>query len=153
MTQKAKEQSNRDALLWEQQNLISQSYDYEEGDGIGKLFVFYYLKDGTSFSVDVNYENYPKKVIIKLPAELQEFLDKRKEKLKTIEEWNPDKPVIVVLDEIQRKIHSLHLMMNEEGSEKDKIKGLVLDLRKYTSKIILAYEHIYSTTELISEEG
>ncbi|MHA2074532.1 MAG: hypothetical protein ACW97X_07925, partial [Candidatus Hodarchaeales archaeon] len=56
------------------------------------------------------------------------------------------------LDEIQRKIHSLHVMMNEKASEKDKIKNKVFELRKFTSKIILAYEQIYGTTELISEE-
>ncbi|MHA2224197.1 MAG: hypothetical protein ACXAC8_03260 [Candidatus Hodarchaeales archaeon] len=56
------------------------------------------------------------------------------------------------LDEVQRKVHTLHLMMNEKASEKEKILGKVFELREFTSKIILAYEQLYGTTELISEE-
>jgi hypothetical protein len=44
-------------------------------------------------------------------------------------------------------------MMNEKASEKEKIRSIVVEVRKFTSKIILAYQQIYGTTELISEEG
>jgi hypothetical protein len=52
---------------------------------------------------------------------------------------------------IQRQIHKLHLHMDRKPDEKDTIRKQVLDLRKYVSSIILSYERIYSTTELIEE--
>jgi hypothetical protein len=57
------------------------------------------------------------------------------------------------LDEIQVKVHKLHLLMDKDPSEKEKIRKKVIGLRKYVSAIVLSYEHIYGTTELVSEEN
>lgn len=53
------------------------------------------------------------------------------------------------LDEIQQKVHSLHELMNEHGSEKEIIVSKVIELRKFISYIILAYEKTYDNTDLI----
>jgi hypothetical protein len=52
---------------------------------------------------------------------------------------------------IQRQVHKLHLHMDKKPDEKDTIRKQVLELRKYVSSIILSYERIYGTTELIEE--
>ncbi|UCG02719.1 MAG: hypothetical protein JSW11_01760 [Candidatus Heimdallarchaeota archaeon] len=39
------------------------------------------------------------------------------------------------LDEIQVKAHTIHLLMNNESSEKDKIRRKVIRLRNYVSSI------------------
>ena len=57
------------------------------------------------------------------------------------------------LDEIQVKIHKIHLLMDKEPSEKEKIRKKVFEIRKFVSSITLSYERIYGTTELISEEN
>ncbi|MFX0151521.1 MAG: hypothetical protein ACFFAJ_12115, partial [Candidatus Hodarchaeota archaeon] len=56
------------------------------------------------------------------------------------------------LDEIQERVHTIHGFMNSEDSEKENIRNQVFELRKYVSLIILSYERIYGTTELISVE-
>jgi hypothetical protein len=56
------------------------------------------------------------------------------------------------LDEIQEKVHAIHMMMNSKDSDKKNIRRRVFELRKYVSLVILSYEGIYGTTELISEE-
>jgi hypothetical protein len=56
------------------------------------------------------------------------------------------------IDEIQEKVHKLHELMNTQASEKGKIRDKVLELRKFVTSIILSYERIYGTTELIEEE-
>ena len=56
------------------------------------------------------------------------------------------------IDEIQEKVHKLHQLMNNQASEKAKIRDKVLELRKFVTSIILSYEKIYGTTELIEEE-
>ncbi|MFX0208140.1 MAG: hypothetical protein ACFFDT_19295, partial [Candidatus Hodarchaeota archaeon] len=53
------------------------------------------------------------------------------------------------LYEIHQKVHSLHKLMNEHGSEKKMIVSKVIELRKYISYIILAYEKTYDNTDLI----
>ncbi|MFX1508468.1 MAG: hypothetical protein ACFFDC_20500, partial [Promethearchaeota archaeon] len=57
------------------------------------------------------------------------------------------------LDEIQVKIHVIHLLMDKDPSNKDEIRRKVVGLRKYVSAIVLSYENIYGTTELVSEEN
>jgi hypothetical protein len=53
---------------------------------------------------------------------------------------------------IHRQVHTLHVHMDKKPDEKDTIRNLVMDLRKYVSSIVLSYERIYGTTELIEEE-
>ncbi|MFX0185914.1 MAG: hypothetical protein ACFE95_22750 [Candidatus Hodarchaeota archaeon] len=55
-------------------------------------------------------------------------------------------------DEIQEKIHAIHIRMNTNESEKERIRKKVFELRRIVTPIVLAYERIYGTTELISEE-
>jgi hypothetical protein len=43
--------------------------------------------------------------------------------------------------------------MDKDPSNKNKIRGEVLELRKYVSSIIFSYEHIYGTTELLTSES
>ncbi|MHA2245218.1 MAG: DUF2341 domain-containing protein [Candidatus Hodarchaeales archaeon] len=56
-------------------------------------------------------------------------------------------------DEIQREIHTLHITMDKEPSNKNKVRREVLELRKYVSAIIISYEDIYGTTELLTPES
>jgi hypothetical protein len=53
---------------------------------------------------------------------------------------------------IQRQVHNVHVQMDKKPDEKDTIRKQVLNLRKYVSSIVLSYEQIYGTTELIEEE-
>ncbi|MHA2407037.1 MAG: hypothetical protein ACXACA_01520, partial [Candidatus Ranarchaeia archaeon] len=53
---------------------------------------------------------------------------------------------------IQRQVHDLHVHMDKNPDDKDTIRKQVLNLRKYVSSIVLSYEGIYGTTELIEEE-
>ena len=53
---------------------------------------------------------------------------------------------------IQHKIHKLHVLMDKKPDNKEEIRKQVFGLRKYVSSIILSYERIYGTTELIEEE-
>ncbi|MFX0185915.1 MAG: hypothetical protein ACFE95_22755, partial [Candidatus Hodarchaeota archaeon] len=57
------------------------------------------------------------------------------------------------LYDIQQKVHSIHKFMNSNGSEKEAIRRMVFNLRKYITNIILAYEKIYGDAELFSEEN
>ncbi|MHA2247743.1 MAG: hypothetical protein ACXADY_22540, partial [Candidatus Hodarchaeales archaeon] len=57
------------------------------------------------------------------------------------------------LNEIQREVHNIHITMDKEPSNKDKIRKEVLELRKYVSSIIISYENIYETTELLTPES
>ena len=54
--------------------------------------------------------------------------------------------------EIQKEVHQTHIMMDKEPKEKEKIRKSVFDLRKFLSKVILAYQEIYGTTELLLDE-
>jgi hypothetical protein len=56
-------------------------------------------------------------------------------------------------EELKGKIQEIHILMNNESSEKNKIHNKVLGVRKFISSIILSYEKIYGTTELITEEN
>jgi hypothetical protein len=56
-------------------------------------------------------------------------------------------------EELKEKIHTIHMLMNEEDSQKDKIHSEILTLRKFVSSVVLSYELIYGTTELVVEEN
>ncbi|MFX0015979.1 MAG: hypothetical protein ACFFB2_16055 [Promethearchaeota archaeon] len=59
-------------------------------------------------------------------------------------------PLIVqFLDEIREKVDVVHKLMNNENSEKGTIIVKIIDIRKLISKIILAYEKIYGTSDLL----
>ena len=55
-------------------------------------------------------------------------------------------------EEIQPRVHKTHELMNNEPDQKQEIRQSVVDLRKLITAIILSYEKIYGTTELIEEE-
>jgi hypothetical protein len=57
------------------------------------------------------------------------------------------------LYDVQQKIHSIHNYMNDLSSETEKIHKDIFILRKYISKIIVAYERIYGDAESFSEEN
>jgi hypothetical protein len=56
-------------------------------------------------------------------------------------------------EEIKGKVHEIHLLMNKKDSDKKKIRTKVMVLRKFVSSVVLSYERIYGTTELIIEEN
>lgn len=56
-------------------------------------------------------------------------------------------------DEIQVEVHSTHLFMDKNPSEKEEIKKSVLGIRKFVSAIVLSYQNIYGTTELLDEDN
>jgi hypothetical protein len=53
---------------------------------------------------------------------------------------------------IQQQTHEIHLAMADDTKEKTVIGQMAFELRKYLSMIILSYEMIYGTTELLEEE-
>ncbi|MFX0185199.1 MAG: hypothetical protein ACFE95_19125, partial [Candidatus Hodarchaeota archaeon] len=55
-------------------------------------------------------------------------------------------------EEIKEKVHDIHLRMDKSPTEKESIRKAVFNLRIFASNIILSYERIYGTTELIKEE-
>ncbi|MFX1513449.1 MAG: hypothetical protein ACFFCQ_12750 [Promethearchaeota archaeon] len=145
----SKENSHtRDAMLWQQHKLIAQNYDIETGDSIVKLIVYYYLRDGTIFPVRINFDNYPESTMIKLPPQLEEFIKEIKVKEMTLENLDPEKPVVTVLDEIQRivfkydqcqtaiKILEKSISLPSEGKDNLSIKFSIL-MRKKEHKILV----------------
>jgi hypothetical protein len=48
--------------------------------------------------------------------------------------------------------HKLHLCMNQSSSNREEIQKMIMELRNSVSNVILSYERIYGTTELLSEE-
>ncbi|MFX1282582.1 MAG: hypothetical protein ACFFB5_02970 [Promethearchaeota archaeon] len=59
-------------------------------------------------------------------------------------------PLIVqFLDEIHEKVEVVHKLMDNENSEKNLITRKIIAVRKFISKIILAYENIYGTKDLL----
>ncbi|MFX0212261.1 MAG: hypothetical protein ACFFDT_40180, partial [Candidatus Hodarchaeota archaeon] len=55
-------------------------------------------------------------------------------------------------EEIQALIHKTHVLMDKESSEKDKIFESVFGLRHFITSIVLSYQSIYKTIELLEEE-
>jgi len=55
-------------------------------------------------------------------------------------------------EEIKGKIHSIHKLMNKEDSDKNIIRSKIFSLRKFVSSVVMSYERIYGTTELIIGE-
>ena len=57
-------------------------------------------------------------------------------------------------DEVKTQVHELHMLMNDPDTSGDKnlIHAKVFGLRKYISMIALAYQELYGTTDLLSEE-
>ncbi|WP_455140272.1 hypothetical protein, partial [Candidatus Hodarchaeum mangrovi] len=55
-------------------------------------------------------------------------------------------------DEIKTEVHKIHLHMDKKEEEMDEINRMIKNLREFISYIILSYENIYQTTELIKEE-
>ncbi len=94
----------RDQVLWQQYNLIAQNYDLETSESIGNVIVFYYLRDGTTFPIEVNFENYPDRISVELTPQLKQFLMVRDENIISLEDWNPSRSVLAVLDEIQQLV-------------------------------------------------
>jgi hypothetical protein len=56
-------------------------------------------------------------------------------------------------EEIKAKIHLIHILMNEEDADKTQIRSEILVLRKFVSSVVMSYERIYGTTELIIDEN
>ncbi len=54
-------------------------------------------------------------------------------------------------DEIQDKVHSFHVFMDKHPSKKEEITRSVFEIRKFVSNIVLSYQNIYGTTELLDE--
>ena len=55
-------------------------------------------------------------------------------------------------EEVKNQVHDLHELMKIKDTSKEKLKGKIIEIRKYISRIILSYESIYGTTELITED-
>jgi hypothetical protein len=55
-------------------------------------------------------------------------------------------------EEIKGKVHKIHKLMNKVDSDKNKILSKIFTLRKFVSSVVMSYERIYGTTELIVKE-
>ncbi len=55
-------------------------------------------------------------------------------------------------EEIQEKVHDAHVLMQKDPSKKEEIHTSVVEVRKYISYIVLAYDNLYQTTELLTED-
>jgi hypothetical protein len=58
--------------------------------------------------------------------------------------------VFQFLDEVRERVHIVHNLMDNQSLEKDLILTKIIEIREYISSIILAYEKIYDTTDLIT---
>lgn len=56
------------------------------------------------------------------------------------------------VDELKSRIHEIHSLMDKYQNEKDLILKKIEDLRIEISKIIISYENLYGTTEILEEE-
>ncbi|MHA2271974.1 MAG: DUF2341 domain-containing protein [Candidatus Hodarchaeales archaeon] len=56
------------------------------------------------------------------------------------------------IDYFSQSVHEIHIMMDKEPSKRDEILKMITDLRQQISYVILSYERLYGTTELLSEE-
>ncbi|MFQ5981006.1 MAG: DUF2341 domain-containing protein [Candidatus Heimdallarchaeota archaeon] len=56
------------------------------------------------------------------------------------------------VDYFSQKVHEIHQLMDKAPSERDKILEKILELRKEISYVVLSYEELYGTTDLVSEE-
>ncbi|MFX0126160.1 MAG: hypothetical protein ACFFAE_21240, partial [Candidatus Hodarchaeota archaeon] len=54
------------------------------------------------------------------------------------------------LDEIREKVDIVHKLMDKDSSKKELILSKIIDIRKYITQIILAYEKTYGTTDLLT---
>jgi hypothetical protein len=43
--------------------------------------------------------------------------------------------------------------MNDEATDKDVLRKLIMELRKYISYIVLSYKNIYGTTDLLVDDS
>ncbi len=55
-------------------------------------------------------------------------------------------------DEIQERVHKVHVLMNNNPTAKEEIRKSVFEIRHFLSAVILSYQEIYGTTELIDED-
>ncbi|MFX0208288.1 MAG: hypothetical protein ACFFDT_20055, partial [Candidatus Hodarchaeota archaeon] len=55
-------------------------------------------------------------------------------------------------DQLLPKVQEIHQLMNRSPHEKEKVMEEITRLRKHVSYIVLSYEQLYGTTELILEE-
>jgi hypothetical protein len=55
-------------------------------------------------------------------------------------------------EEIQKYVHEIHMLMNQKEADKQLIQQKVKYIRNLISSIILSYENIYGTTELLTED-
>lgn len=53
------------------------------------------------------------------------------------------------IDKLQIKIHEIHILMDKRPDEKDQIFQKIKELRLFMSKIVITYEKLYGTTELL----
>lgn len=56
------------------------------------------------------------------------------------------------VDHFSQKVHEIHVFMDKSPSRRDKILEMIADLRMQISYVVLSYERLYGTTELLSEE-
>ena len=53
------------------------------------------------------------------------------------------------IDKFQSNIHEIHVLMDKQPDEKDLITKKIKELRLFLSKIVISYEKLYGTTELL----
>ncbi|MFW9915457.1 MAG: DUF2341 domain-containing protein [Candidatus Thorarchaeota archaeon] len=56
------------------------------------------------------------------------------------------------VDHFSQKVHEIHAVMDKSPSRRDTLLEMIIDLRMQISYIILSYERLYGTTELLLEE-
>ncbi|MFX1512313.1 MAG: hypothetical protein ACFFCQ_06990, partial [Promethearchaeota archaeon] len=55
------------------------------------------------------------------------------------------------IDILEPKVHEIHVLMDKSPHDKQAVLENIIKLRKYISYIVLSYEDLYGTTELITE--
>ncbi|MHA2497580.1 MAG: hypothetical protein ACXAEI_19090, partial [Candidatus Hodarchaeales archaeon] len=56
------------------------------------------------------------------------------------------------VDHFFQKVHEIHVVMDKSPSRRDKLLEMITDLRMQISYVVLSYERLYGTTELLAEE-
>jgi hypothetical protein len=57
------------------------------------------------------------------------------------------------LDEVKAEVHKLHILMTHKETKKENLLNEISLIRNFVSRIILSYERLYGTTELIEEDN
>ena len=103
-------------------SLIQQEYAYDQiGTKEAKINVYITITLTSTFIIQIDFTNYPKRPIVTFPNEVQKILSDPYKTLNTLREWNSKQPshIIDVLHELEKKL----FFLKEIDVQSKKISG------------------------------